>query len=198
MVIEKETTRQAVRWCAILCIALLPVMIPAQENEPVTADDSDTDAILPDVPSSPNPTQRLVIPRNEQSPDQQLADEWTCFERACDQTGWDPYRAYSELVDEGYAVALTPEELEEGLICLAADGAVTGAVAGDMVGDWRSGAEIGAAIAIALELRRSSYLKHLDDPEARRIISRFERDLNHWERKFSACLRSKGYRVTSP
>lgn len=198
MATASETKRRVVLWGAIIVLALLPMMIPAQEDESANPEVSESQSPLPDALPTPNPTQRLIIPRNDQSPQQQRADEWECYDGACDQTGWDPYQAYNDLVDEGYAVALTPEELEEGLICLAADGAVTGAVAGDIVGETWRGAEVGAAIAIALELRRSDYLKHLDDPEARRIISRFERDLNHWERKFAACLRSKGYRVTSP
>ena len=198
MVTKKENLSQVVLMAALVLVALAPVMIPAQEDEPAPADVPYPEAPLAEAPPTPNPTQRSIIPRNDQFPQQQLDDEWECFDRACAQTDWDPYQAYNELVDEGFAVALTPEEMEEGLICLAADGAVTGAVAGEIVGDWRTGAEIGAAIAIALELRRSSYLKHLDDPEARRVISRFDRDLKHWERKFAACLRSKGYRVTSP
>jgi hypothetical protein len=92
---------------------------------------------------------------------------------------------------------LTREDLEEGLICLAHEGAVTGAVAGDMLGDAETGAEIGAAIAVAHGVVRSNYLCRQDDPEARRTVSRFERNLRNWDRKFAACLRPKGYRVPS-
>ena len=195
MVSRKKSRLQVVLWGAILVLAMEPMVISAQENEPATEGESPNENYPRNSDPNPNPTQRLIIPRNHQSAEQQLSDEWECYDWACDQTGWDPYEAYAELVDEGYAVALTRDEMEEGLICLAADGAVTGAVAGDIVGDMKSGAEIGAAIAIALELRRSSYLKHLDDPEARRVISWFERNLKHWDRKFVACLRPNGYRV---
>jgi hypothetical protein len=195
---QKKAIFHAVLWGGLVLAVLAPVVILAQIDESVRRDDDGPGNSAPEAPPNPNPTQRLIRSRNQQSAEQQLAAEWNCYDRACDQADWDPYQAYTGLVEEGYAVALTPEELEEGLICLAADGAVTGAVAGELVGETEEGVEVGAAIAIALELRRSSYLKHLDDPEARRVISRFERNLKHWERKFAACLRSQGYRVTSP
>ena len=106
------------------------------------------------------------------------------------------WAAKEGLSDEVLLAAV--EEMEDGLICLAWDGAVTGSVAGDIVGDPERGAEIGAAIAIASGLIRSDYLNQRDNPEARRTISGFERELRNWDRKFAACLRPKGYRVSSP
>ena len=187
MVPTKKTNLQAVLGCVILVMAVVPMMISAQEYGPPN----------PNPKPNPNPTQRWISPRNHQPEEQQLSDEWECYDRACDQTDWDPYAAYNELVDAGYAVALTPEEMEDGLICLAWDGAVTGSVAGEILGDPERGAEIGAAIAIAAGVIRSDYLNQQDDPEARRTISRFERELRNWDRKFAACLRPKGYRVPS-
>ncbi len=196
MIFWNKPQFQGILWGAILVMAVAPVMIPAQEISPPLETDSQKENFEPESSPNPNPTQRLISPRNNQSPEQQLTDEWECHDWACDQTAWDPYRAYNELVDMGYAVALTPEDFEEGLIYRATEGAATGAVAGDIVGDMEKGAEFGATIAIALELRRSHYLKQLDDPVAQRTISRFERNLKHWDRKFAACLRPKGYRVT--
>jgi len=187
MVLTKKSYLLPALLCAILFISIAPMMILAQENFPPN----------PNPNPNPNPTQRWISPRNHQSEEQQLSDEWECFDWACDKTGWDPYEAYTELVDAGYAVALTREEMEDGLICLAWDGAVTGSVAGDLIGDSERGAEIGAAIAIASGLIRSDYLNQRDNPEARRTISGFERELRNWDRKFAACLRPKGYRVPS-
>ena len=189
MVRNQKARLSAILLCAILVMAIVPVMISAQEIYPPNPD--------PKPNPNPNPTQRWISPRHHQSEEQQLSDEWECFDWACDQTGWDPYEAYNELVDAGYAVALTREEMEDGLICLAWDGAVTGSVAGDIVGDPERGAEIGAAIAIASGLIRSDYLNQRDNSEARRTISGFERELRNWDRKFAACLRPKGYRVPS-
>ena len=90
---------------------------------------------------------------------------------------------------------MTPEELEEGLICLATDGAVKGAVAGEILNEPSEGAEIGAAISISIGLIQSGYLNNLDNPDAQRAVSRFERNLRKWDRKFAGCLSRNGYRV---
>jgi len=184
MVTGKTTTLHVVLWCAIL--ALAPGLITAQEDPPASPN------------PHPNPTQRLIRPRNHQSEEQQRSDENECYDWACDQTGWDPYEAYTALVNEGYAVALTREDMGEGLVSLAADGAVTGSVAGDILGDPETGAEIGAAIAVARWVVRSDYLIHQDDPAAKRVVAGFERNLRNWDRKFAACLRPRGYGVSSP
>lgn len=176
--------RKIVLWGAILVAAIVPLILSAQEYNP-------------EHNPNPNPTLRLITPRNHQPAEQQLSDERECFDWACRLTGWNPYKAYAQLVDDGYAVALTPDDRKVGLICLAYDGAVTGSVAGDILGNENKGAEVGAAIAIASGLIRSDYLNQPDDPETRRTISAFERDLRYWDKKYAACLRPKGYRVSS-
>ena len=197
MVTRKTANLQSLLWGAMLIMAIAPMMILAQDNAPVTEGDFSDEYSVPESPPNPNPTQRLISPRNHQSQEQQLSDEWECYDWARDETDWDPYEAYAELVDAGYAVTLTREDMQEGLICLAVEGAVIGSVAGEIVGDSRDGAEIGAAIAIASGVVRAEYLNQRDDPEAKRIVSRFERNLRNWDRKFAACLRPKGYRVPS-
>lgn len=169
----------------ILWIMLMvPVMGFCSDQEPAEG-----------LSCNPNPTQRLILPVKDQTEEKQLADLWECYDWTCEQVGWDPYLGYAELADAGYAVALTPEELEEGLICLAIDGAVKGAVAGEILNEPSEGAEIGAAISISIGLIQSGYLKNLDNPEAQRAVSRFERNLRKWERKFAGCLSRNGYRV---
>lgn len=166
----------------ILALALVSAVVWAQEPVSVAQD-------------SPNPTLRVITPRQDQSPFQQQADERECFDKACEQTGWNPYEAYDELVALGYAVELTRKDREEGLVCLAYEGAVTGAVAGEMLGVPRRGAGVGAAIAVAGEVIRSDYLCREEDPEAQRAVAAFERKLRDWDHRFSGCVRSKGYRV---
>ena len=179
---RKKAILQIVLWGAILFAALAPFMISAQDNEPEP---------------NPNPTLRSITPRNDQSSEQQLTDERECFDWACEQTDWNPYDAYAQLIDEGYAVALTPDDTEEWLIFLATEGAVTGSVAGQILGNEMAGARIGAAIAIASGLVHSDFLNQPDDPETKRTISAFERNLRYWDKKYAACLRPKGYRVPS-
>jgi hypothetical protein len=173
------------RWGAALALAFAALVVAAQEDAPAG-------------PPDPNPTGQWVAPRHEQSLAQQLADEWECYDRACEQTDWEPYAAYDELVAAGYAVELSRQEMEAGLIHAAMEGAVTGSVAGELLRRPRRGAEIGLAIAVALELVRNQYLLYQDDPSARRAVDGYRRELRTWERKFAACLRPKGYRVTAP
>lgn len=185
MVIPKKFQRMILRWClvpVVVVVALVPSATRAQEADSIVA---------------PNPTNRAVIPQNGQSEEQILADEWDCYDQACDQLGWDPYQAYNELAADGYAVALTTEQWEQALVFLAAEGAVAGSVAGDILNRPGRGAEIGAAIALASGLVRSNYLNLENDPQSQRVIARFERKLNNWNKKFAACLRPRGYRVPS-
>lgn len=184
MIVTRNTGKEVILWIAVLALFISPALDFAAENDPVEEN-----------PTNPNPTQRLIIPVKDQSHEQQLSDQWDCYHWTCEQVGWDPYQAYTDLVDAGYAVVLTPKELEEGLICLAMDGAVTGAVAGEILGEPEEGAEIGAAIAIASGLIRSGYLKNADSPESQRAVSWFERNLRKWDRKYAGCLSRKGYRV---
>ena len=179
-------TRGALSGLVLLAL-LLPTGIPAQDD---ASDPSETQP-------NPNPTGRLIYPRKGQSADQQWADELDCYGWTCDEIDWDPYQAYADLADAGYAVALTRDEMERGLVCLATEGAMVGAVAGEITGEPKDGAEIGAAIAMAVGLFRSDYLTAPDDPQAQRIIERFERNLRKWDKKFAGCLSRKGYRVPS-
>lgn len=178
----------------VLVVMLGPVSILSQENGAAPADS----ATIEDPPIDTNPTRRLLTPMKNQSPDQQLSDQLACYEWTRDQMDWDPYLAYLDLVDAGYAVALTREEMEEGLVDLAARGAEIGAVAGDIAGDPRNGAEIGAAIAIAMAIYHSDFINAANDPDAQKAISRFERDLRKWNKKYSGCMVREGYKVSSP
>ncbi len=183
----------------VLCAGV--AMLAAVAVQGQAQDESAAAAPEAAVVWSPNPSLLLVRPIRHQSPAQQFTDEEACFDQACADTDWNPYHAYDELAAAGYAVALTPDERASGLICLATEGAMAGEVAADLLRGPRyeghTGAEIGAAVAVASAVIRSDYLRQMDDPDARRIVNRFERDLKHWNRKFAACLRSRGYRVTT-
>ncbi len=197
MLFKKTARYREVLWIIFLAMVFLPSMILAQEKSSTTSDISSTGISEPDSPPNTNPTQRLIDPRKNQSEEQQLSDQLECYEWTCDQIDWDPHQAYAALADEGYTLPLTWEEMESGLICQAAQGAVTGSVAGEIVGDAETGAEIGAAIGLALELLRSNYLYDWDNPEAQQTISRFEKNLRKWDKKYAGCLVRKGYRVSS-
>lgn len=187
-------------WGAIML--LVSVVVSAQESS-VTPDstaamDSTAVEVVEERPAyNPNPTRRPITPRQGQSAEQQRADALECFDATNEETGWNPYEGWAELVDAGYAVAVTREEMEEGLVSVAWDGAVTGSVAGDLLNEEDRGAEVGAAVALALELVRSDYVLRLEDPQAQRAVATYERQLRYWEKKYAACLRPKGYAVPS-
>jgi len=179
----------------VLAVVVSPAVLLAQAENPTE----------PELMPNNNPTQRVIIPREDQTEAQQQADQMECYEWVCEQIDWDPYEAYDSLVAAGYTVALSKQDKTQGLVCLAARGAVTGAIAGELVDspedgpefDEEAAAEIGAAIALASGLIRSAYLNDTDDPQAERIIRRFESDLRKWDRKYSACLSRKGYKIPS-
>jgi len=197
MLLKKTTNFGVVLGGIFLAIVIIPTMIQAQEKSPTPTNISSNENSLTDSPPNTNPTHRLIYPRKNQSEEQQRSDLLECYEWTCDQIDWDPHQAYAVLADEGYAVPLTWEEMERGLICQAAQGAVTGSVAGEIVGDAETGEEIGAAIGLALELLRSNYLYEPENPEAERTIYRFEKNLRKWDKKYAGCLVRKGYRVSS-
>jgi hypothetical protein len=155
------------------------------------------DTATPEAQSSTNPTNRAIQPRKDQSPEQQWSDQQDCYDWTCELIDWDPYLAYEELSANGFALAMTPEQMEAGLVCLAANGAVAGAIAGEVLGDPHNGAEIGVAIGLAAGLIHSSFLMEPENPDAQRAISRFERNLKKWERKYAGCMSRKGYRVVT-
>lgn len=179
-------------------LILAPTLILAQEQSTAPTNPSTEEDSPPPTLLNTNPTQRLISPRKNQTEVQQLTDQLACYDWTCDQIDWDPYLAYADLVDRGYAAALTRAEMERGLVDLAARGAEVGAIAGDIVGYPGNGAELGAAISIALAMFHSDYLNASNDPDAQRAVSRFERDLRKWNKKYSGCLVRKGYKVSSP
>ena len=196
-----NSTWSSVILAAILAFIFSPTTTLAQAPTPAAADTSVHDRSRPNS----NPTQRVIIPRKDQSEQQQLSDQAECYDDVCAEIEWDPYQAYDALVDEGYAVALSWPEEQGKLVCLAARGAVTGVIAHEL---WdepgadrqdaeASAAELGAAIAVATGIFHSTYLAETGDPAAERTIERFERNLRKWERKYAACLNRKGYQIPS-
>lgn len=181
----------------VALLLAIPSLIPAQEdNQSTLHAEAGNETSVETLPNT-NPTFRVFYPRNNQSPEQQQIDQLDCFESTCDQLDWDPYLAYDELVEQGFALALTAEEQKRGLVFLAIEGAMIGAVAGELVGRPGRGAEIGAAISLASAIIHSNYLTESQDPYAQRAISRYEKNLRRWDRTYGHCLKGKGYKVPS-
>ena len=52
------------------------------------------------LPPSTNPAQRVIYPSEGQTEQTQLNDQLECYRWATQQTSWDPYVAYDQLVKE--------------------------------------------------------------------------------------------------
>jgi hypothetical protein len=147
------------------------------------------------LPPSTNPTQRVIYPGEGQSEEQQMADQLECYRWASEQTGWDPYEAYDVLVEKGYAAALTAQQAQGGLVRGAARGAAAGALIGAIAGDAGTGAAIGAAAGGLGGGMRSRRARAAAQAEAEAAIAEFERNLQQWDRNYSACMTGKDYTV---
>ncbi len=189
--------RQSLLWVVLLAMTISAPFATAEERTPTTTESTTNKAQPSAISHNTNPAQRDIIPRKGQTEEQKLSDQLECYDWTCEMVDWDPYQAYDALVEEGYAVALSRDEIERGLICLSAQGAVAGAVVGEILDDVENGAAIGAAIGVVSGLIQTQYLTEPENPQAQRSISRFERNLEKWERKFAGCMSRKGYRVLS-
>ncbi len=147
------------------------------------------------VPPSTNPTGRVLFPGEGQGEEQQLADQLECYRWASDQMKWDPYEAYDVLVEKGYAAAKTAEEAQGGLISGAARGAAAGVIIGAIAGDAGKGAAIGAAAGGLSGGMRSRRARASAQAAADEAIGEFSRNLEKWDRNYSACMTGKDYTV---
>jgi hypothetical protein len=147
------------------------------------------------LPPSTNPTNRAIFPSQGQSQSQQLQDQLECYRWATRQTGWDPYEAYDELVEKGYAAELTKEQAQGGLVKGAAGGAAVGALIGAIAGDTGKGAAIGAIAGGLTRGARSRRQRSSADQVMKRALEAYQRDLEVWDRNYSACMEGHGYTV---
>ncbi len=197
MLMKKSNWLRMLGLSILVLLFTFPSLIPAQEENQLPPDAEGENHSSAESHLNTNPTFRAIYPRNEQSPEQKAIDQRECFESTCEQLDWDPYLAYDELVEQGFALALTRAEQERGLVFLAVEGAMIGAVAGDLLRRPGRGAEIGAAISLASAIIHSNFLNESNDPYSQRAISRYEKNLRKWDKTFCHCLKGKGYRVPS-
>ena len=147
------------------------------------------------LPPSTNPANRAIYPAEGQSTDQQMRDQLECYNWATQQTGWDPYKAYDKLVEQGYAAKQTAEQAQGGLVRGAAKGALVGLAIGAIAGDAGKGAAIGAAAGGMTGGMRSRRARESADAQAQQAIDEFNRHLEVWDRNYVACMTGRGYTV---
>ena len=173
----------------VLVMALVAAAGMAADEQPAAEEATST------VPPSTNPTQRVIYPGQGQTEEQQMADQLECYRWASDQTKWDPYEAYDVLVEKGYVAAQTAEQAQGGLVKGAARGAAAGAIIGAIAGDAGKGAAIGAAAGGLGGGMRSRRARASAQAEMDAAIAEFERNLQQWDRNYTACMSGKDYTV---
>jgi len=149
----------------------------------------------PPLPPGTNPTQRVIYPSEGQDEQQQMQDQLECYRWATKQTSWDPYAAYDELVEEGYAAQKTAEEAQGGLVRGAAGGALVGVTIGAIAGDAGKGAAIGAAAGGLTGGMRSRRAQAQAQADAEAAIEVFNAQLQTWDRNYTACMVGRDYTV---
>jgi len=172
------------RTAAVLAISVVGLVWPAAAM-----------AQQQSLPPSTNPTQRVLYPSDGQDEQQQMADQLECYRWAGGQTNWDPYKAYDELVEKGYAAKKSAEQAQGGLVRGAAGGALIGLAVGAIAGDAGKGAAIGAAsggLAGGMRSRRQVAQAQAKQQEA---VDAFNRQLEKWDRNYVACMQARKYAV---
>jgi hypothetical protein len=147
------------------------------------------------LPPSTNPTNRVIYPSEGQDEQQQLTDQLECYRWASSQTKWDPYRAYDELVEKGYAAKQSAEQAQGGLIRGAAGGALAGVAIGAIAGDAGKGAAIGAIAGGLAGGSRSRRAQQQAQAEQQAAIDAFKSQLERWDRNYVACMQGRDYVV---
>ncbi len=147
------------------------------------------------LPPSTNPTQRVIYPAEGQDEQQQMTDQLECYRWASQQTNWDPYVAYDELVEQGYAAKQTAEQAQGGMIRGAAGGAVADVAIGVIAGDAGKGAAIGAVAGGLAGGSRSRRAQAQAQAQAEAAIEAFNRQLQTWDRNYVACMQGRDYVV---
>ncbi|UCC85316.1 MAG: glycine zipper family protein [Gemmatimonadota bacterium] len=124
-----------------------------------------------------------------------MTDQLECYRWATQQTGWDPYVAYDQLVEQGYAAQQTAEQAQGGLVRGAAGGALAGLAIGAIAGDAGKGAAIGAIAGGLAGGSRSRRARAQAQAEADAAVEAFNRQLQTWDRNYVTCMQAHEYVV---
>lgn len=147
------------------------------------------------VPPSTNPTNRVIYPAEGQDQQQQMNDQLECYNWSTGQTGWDPFQAYGQLQQQGYAAQQNAEQAKGGLVRGAAGGALIGVTVGAIAGDAGKGAAIGAAAGGLAGGMRSRRQTAAAESQAQQAVDQFNSQLQVWDRNYVACMQARDYVV---
>jgi hypothetical protein len=197
-----------------VCLLLL-VSGACKKSEPVNSSVAPTapPASVEPVPSfsSAQKIGLFVYAKNNQSRDQQLVDEYACYDDVQKQTGIDPEApgpaalSSAQVQAAGQAAAANAPQAEGGRLRGAARGAAGGAAVGAIAGDAGRGAAIGSVVGTVRGGRRQrmanaeakqqaakSASDQVQDQYRRAAAARNDQ-LNTFKRGFSTCMDARGY-----
>jgi hypothetical protein len=147
------------------------------------------------LPPGTNPAEHAIFPADGQSTDQQMKDQLEAYQWATQQTGWDPYQAHEELVEQGYVAQQSAEATEGDAVRGAARGALVGVAVGAIAGDAGTGAAIGAATGGITGGMRGRRTRQAAETQAQQAVDEYKRQFANWDKFYLACLEGKKYTV---
>jgi hypothetical protein len=134
-----------------------------------------------------------VFPAKHQTPEQQNADESSCFSWAKEQTGIDPMAPTSQT-----ASSESQQQQKDPTKGSGAKGAAKGAAGGAAIGaiadDAGTGAAIGATAGAVRGRRQAKKAKKEAEKEQQQAqVSAQQQQKDTYNKAFSACMEGKGY-----
>jgi hypothetical protein len=155
----------------------------------------------------------FAYPKNNQSKDQQLRDEYDCYTTVQQQTGINPDAAApsgpsaAEVQAAQQQAAENAPEAKGGRARGAAKGAAGGAVVGAIAGDAGKGAAIGATVGTVRGGRQQRQANEASkqqaadsagaqmQQQANQAQAAHNKQMDTFKRGFSACMDARGYSV---
>jgi hypothetical protein len=155
----------------------------------------------------------FAYPKNNQSNDQQLRDEYDCYTTVQQQTGINPDAprpsgpSGADVQAAQQQAAANAPQAQGGRARGAARGAVGGAVVGGIAGDAGKGAAIGATVGTVRGGRQQRQANEASkqqaaqsagaqvQQQANQAQAAYNQQMDTFKRGFSACMDARGYSV---
>jgi hypothetical protein len=155
----------------------------------------------------------FVYPRNNQSNDQQLRDEYACYTTVQQQTGINPDipapsgASSAQVQAAQQQAAANAPQAQGGRVRGAARGAAGGAMVGAITGNAGRGAAVGATVGTVRGGRKQRQANEQSQQQAaqsagaqvqqqsRQAQAAYNKQMDTFKRGFSACMDARGYSV---
>jgi len=145
-----------------------------------------------------------VFPSDEQAPDQQSADEASCYQWAVQNTGNDPFDLQKQSQQQQQQAAQQQQQIAQAGKGAGVRGAVGGAAAGALIGEIASddagkGAAWGALAGAVISRRRTQQAQAAASQQVEQQSQQAQQataeQIDNFKKAFSVCLEAKKYMV---